>query len=344
MAFEFAEPQDDIGGLGSVGIRVGQINFVISDGLVGLVFAPGDFAEAVGDRGQVGEGLLQLAIVGARGVQFVTVEIRKRAVEARVGVVRLDGEHARQGVNGIVVGVKLDANVAFGEKPGRIVGRRLQFVLNQRRREGGQTTHYKGLHGGGQQIVVVRVAGDFQFKQPDALREVGFLEIGASGQNVEFGGIGIREREFLGLRERVVEHFQRAVRQPAEKINLREPQPRAQIIRNELAYAGERDDSLANQMVIPCQQDAVCETKTRFVKRSVGADNFAPVVVFAESICRGFGRVNGYGATGTQVLVELKVDLRDDIVRIEFLRQFKTVGGLFQFPGALQLDTPEIEV
>jgi len=47
---EFAEPQDDIGGFGGVGIRVGQINFVISDGLIGLVFAPGNFAEAVGNR------------------------------------------------------------------------------------------------------------------------------------------------------------------------------------------------------------------------------------------------------------------------------------------------------
>ncbi len=50
MAFKFAEPQDDVGGLGGVVFRVGQINCVISNGLIGFVFAPGDFAEVVGDR------------------------------------------------------------------------------------------------------------------------------------------------------------------------------------------------------------------------------------------------------------------------------------------------------
>ena len=59
-------------------------------------------------------------------------------------------------------------------------------------------------------------------------------------------------------------------------------------------------------------------------------------MVSAKLIPPGFGRVNGHGATGTQGLVELKVDLRNNIVRIEFLRHLETGGGFFQFTGALQ--------
>ena len=44
MAFEFAEPPDDIGGFVGVGVRAGQIQFVIPDHLIRVVLAPGDFA------------------------------------------------------------------------------------------------------------------------------------------------------------------------------------------------------------------------------------------------------------------------------------------------------------
>jgi hypothetical protein len=67
-------------------------------------------------------------------------------------------------------------------------------------------------------------------------------------------------------------------------------------------------------------------------------------VVFAILISRDFGRVNGHDATGTQILIELEIDLRNDVVRIELLRQRKTGSGPFQFAGALQLDAPEIKV
>jgi hypothetical protein len=83
MAFEFAEPLHDVGGLGGVGVRVGQIKFVISNRLVRVVLAPGDFAEAVGDLERVGEGLLQRFVIGARGVELAAVEIGEGAIEER---------------------------------------------------------------------------------------------------------------------------------------------------------------------------------------------------------------------------------------------------------------------
>jgi hypothetical protein len=42
-----AKPLDDVGCLGGVGVRIGQIKFVILDGVIGFMLAPGNFAESV---------------------------------------------------------------------------------------------------------------------------------------------------------------------------------------------------------------------------------------------------------------------------------------------------------
>ena len=42
-----AKPLDDIGCLGGVGGRIGQIKFVKFDGVIGFMLAPGNFAEPV---------------------------------------------------------------------------------------------------------------------------------------------------------------------------------------------------------------------------------------------------------------------------------------------------------
>src|ERR1039458_5176301 len=106
MAFEFAEPLNDVGGLGGVGIRVGQIKFVIFNRLVGFVLAPGDFAEAVGDLERVGERLLQRFVIGTRGVELAAVEASQGAIKKCRRIVRLSGEHAGECVNGVIVGIR----------------------------------------------------------------------------------------------------------------------------------------------------------------------------------------------------------------------------------------------
>ena len=83
MAFKFAEPLHDVGGFLGVGVRVGQIKFVISDRFVGVVLAPGDFAEALGDLERIGERLLQRFVIGARGVELAAVEVGQGAIEER---------------------------------------------------------------------------------------------------------------------------------------------------------------------------------------------------------------------------------------------------------------------
>ena len=184
---------------------------IIADGLVGVVLAPGDFAEAVGDLERVGVGLLQPQIVGARGGKAVAVEIGDGAVEERVVVVGLNFQHAAQGGDGGVVIFKLNGNVAPAVKPGRVVGRGFQFAVNHAERVGEQSAHYVGLRGGGEQIIVVRVEGHFGIEQFRAAGEIGFLEISGGGEQMQLGFIGVDERKFFRVRQRVAQHIQRAL-------------------------------------------------------------------------------------------------------------------------------------
>ena len=165
MAFKFAEPLDDVGGFFGVGVRVGQVKFVISDRFVRVVLAPGDFAEALGDLERVGERLLQCFVIGARGVELAAVEAGQGAIEEHRRIVRLSGEHAGEGVNGVIVGFELDGNVAPVKKPGRVVGRQFQLAVNDDQRIGEQAVVQIGLHGGVEQIGVVGMEGDFGFEQ-----------------------------------------------------------------------------------------------------------------------------------------------------------------------------------
>src|SRR5258706_7432133 len=71
LAFEVAQPLNDVRGFGSVGVGGGQIGFVIFDCLVGFVLAPGDFGEAEGDLRRVGVGLLRCLEVGACGIELL---------------------------------------------------------------------------------------------------------------------------------------------------------------------------------------------------------------------------------------------------------------------------------
>ena len=113
-------------------------------------------------------------------------------------IVRLSGEHAGEGVNGVIVGFALNGNVAPVKKPGRVVGRQFQLAVNDDQRVGEQAVDQIGLHGGVEQIGVVGMEGDFGFEQLCPPREVIFLEIGGGGEDAQFGRIGFGEREFSG--------------------------------------------------------------------------------------------------------------------------------------------------
>ena len=96
-------------------------------------------------------------------------------------------QHAAQGGDGVVVIFQLNGNVTLAVKPGRVVGRDLQFAVNDAERLVEQAVHHVSLRGGGEQIIVVRMAGDFGFEQFRAAREVGFLKIGGGGEHVATG-------------------------------------------------------------------------------------------------------------------------------------------------------------
>src|SRR5689334_835022 len=108
MAAEFAKPLNDVGGFVGIGVRIGQIMLVVGDGLVRLVFAPGDFSQAKVNLERVGERQLQGLVIGPCGIQLAAVEIGDGAIKKRVVVVGLDRQNAAQGVDG--VGVRFDLN------------------------------------------------------------------------------------------------------------------------------------------------------------------------------------------------------------------------------------------
>src|SRR5882757_9939893 len=81
LTLKFLQPLNDVRGFGGVGVRAGQIRFIILHRLVRLVFAPGDFTQAVGDLERVGIGLLQLQEVSAGIVKVVAVEVGNGAVK-----------------------------------------------------------------------------------------------------------------------------------------------------------------------------------------------------------------------------------------------------------------------
>jgi hypothetical protein len=49
------QPFNDVRGLGGVGVGGGQVKLIIFYCLVGFIFTPGDFAEAIGDLKRIGE-------------------------------------------------------------------------------------------------------------------------------------------------------------------------------------------------------------------------------------------------------------------------------------------------
>ena len=103
---------NDVCGLGGVGVRVGQIKFVISNRFVRFVLAPGNFAKAVGDLERIGERLLQGFVIGTRSLELAAGEAGQGAIEPRRRIGRLNGEHAAECVNGVIVGFGLKGNVA----------------------------------------------------------------------------------------------------------------------------------------------------------------------------------------------------------------------------------------
>ena len=66
-------------------------------------------------------------------------------------------------------------------------------------------------------------------------------------------------------------------------------------------------------------------------------------MIFAKLITGGHGRIHRYALAGTEALIELEIDLRDDVVGIEFFGEGESSGGFFQFIGALQPHAPEIQ-
>ena len=67
-----------------------------------------------------------------------------------------------------------------------------------------------------------------------------------------------------------------------------------------------------------CRHIRPSATETRFVKRPVGVEHFVPIVVFAELIAWWPGPIHRHAFAGAEALVELEIDLRDDVVGIEF--------------------------
>ena len=75
---------------------------------------------------------------------------------------------------------------------------------------------------------------------------------------------------------------------------------------------------LAKESILGRQDHAFGQAKTRFVERSVGVEHFVPVMVFAKLIAGGFGQIHRHALAGAKDLIEFEVDLRDDIVGIDF--------------------------
>jgi hypothetical protein len=163
------------------------------------------------------------------------------------------------------------------------------------------------------------VAGDFGFQQVDAVGHLVFLEMRGGGEDVQFGGIIFCQRKPERPGERIVQGFQRAFRLAGENANLRNEQSRGQVVRRQLADAGEGGQRLTQQRqrgVLHGYQ-TILEAETGFIERSVGVDHLVPVAVFAELVGAHPREVNGGGGAGAQGPVEIKVDAGDDIVRIQ---------------------------
>jgi len=122
-----------------------------------------------------------------------------------------------------------------------------------------------------------------------------------------------------------------------QHINLAEPEPRHEIVRGQFPDARERDGGLAEVSILRRHDYAFRKAKTGFVERSVGVDHFIPIVIFAKLITGGFGWIHRHALAGTETLIKLEIDLRDDVVGVELFRQGESSGGFFQFMGALQL-------
>src|SRR5664280_258926 len=155
-------------GFDGVGGRVGEVELIILNRLVRVVFAPRDFREAEGDLKRVGEAGLQLVVIGAGGVELVAVEIGEGAVEPGGGVVGLDFQDAGERFDGVRIVAHLDAGVAFAEEPLRIVGRLRELAFDDVKRVGIKAAHEISLRGGGKQSVVVGVMINFSFQQFNA--------------------------------------------------------------------------------------------------------------------------------------------------------------------------------
>src|ERR1017187_2904853 len=349
MAFKFAEPLNDVCGLGGVGVRIGQIKFVISNRFVRVVLAPGDFAEAPGELKRVGERLLQRFVIGARGVELATVEAGQGAIEDHQRIVRFSGKHTGESGNGVIVGFELEGNVAPIKKPVRVVGCQFQLAVNDDQRIGEQAMHQISLHGSGEQIVIGGMEGDFGFEQLRSLCQVVFLKIGGGGDDVQLSFIHFGERKSFRLFERVAQHLERAVGQAGYHVNLAEREPCFQIVRLEFADTVELRKGLTIQrqwlvkITVLHENNSSLKTKTGLVKRPVGVEHSVPIAVFAKLITGGFGQVQRHAFAGAKALIEPEIDLRDEVVGIDFFSRDETRGGVCKIAGTLQLNAPEIQ-
>jgi hypothetical protein len=78
-------------------------------------------------------------------------------------------------------------------------------------------------------------------------------------------------------------------------------------------------------------------------KGPLALSTLVPIAIFAKLITGGFGQVQRHAFAGAKILIELEIDLRDEVVGIDFFCHGETRGGVCEIAGTLQLNTPEIQ-
>lgn len=86
------------------------------------------------------------------------------------------------------------------------------------------------------------------------------------------------------------------------------------------------------------QNQALLIFETNVVNRTVGQDEFLPVVRLSKLIRRNARRVNRRNFSGPKLVVEFQVDTGAPVVGIETFRDEKIRGRPLQLPGTLELN------
>src|SRR6185369_13194793 len=96
--------------------------------------------------------------------------------------------------------LKIDVTAAV--KPIGFVGRRFQFVVDDRQGVGKQAVDKESVGGGGEQLGVIGMASQLVFEDSGAAGVVIFLEIGNGGDDGQLILVRICEREPFGMVQR----------------------------------------------------------------------------------------------------------------------------------------------